>query len=429
MDSSIAISVVIPTRGRPQRLATCLQRLARQSLPAHHYEVLVGFDGPDDPGDANHMGPGLAAQAWSQAGGDRANLKVVVCPRAGLAAVRNALLPFVQGRVLLSLNDDLLAEPQLLQRHVEAHDTLPAQLGLAPGSPLVVTGDSPWVVREHRTLFDAMLEGTSMIFFYHRMLGDGAPNTPANAPGNPLHDWGFRHAWGLNMSMPTSIVRRVGGFTQFPSWYGYEDNEIVFKVQERMGRCPVLFVPQARGWHDHAMTPREYLTREYKLGYAALGFTRTSPACSKEMFRRDLLCDEEISRCTTIATTSDSLARDLLPWFDGLATTPASLTNTTRESLQLHYDKHLPLKRWAWNAGLHDALQDTLGEAMGRSQDRMHNNTPAPHVVSRTAASAPNLHPALTTGGDISPARLWQALGTTPLPAVSLSHPPQLTMA
>ncbi len=337
----LAVSVVIPTRGRAQRLATCLQRLARQSLAGQRYEVLVGFDGPDD------VGPAVASAAWTAAGGERGQLQIAVCPRGGLAAVRNALLPFVRGKLLLSLNDDLLAEPQLLQRHVEGHERLSGY------ASAVVVGDSPWVVRERRSVFEAMLEGTSMVFFYHRMRGeDGAPDKDVD------RDWGFRHAWGLNMSMPMDAVRRVGGFTQYPSWYGYEDNEIAFKMRERLGACPVVFVPGARGWHDHAMTPREYVAREYKLGYAALGFARTSGACSLAMFRRDILSEEEQAKCVRIASEGAEGARALMEWFEGLAQTPATMENSDATQLARAYDRHLPLKRWAWNAGLRDALED-----------------------------------------------------------------------
>jgi glycosyltransferase involved in cell wall biosynthesis len=341
------ISVVIPTRGRADRLGRCLRNLARQSLPANEFQVLVGFDGADD------VGPALAQQAWLEAGGSRSHLIVLVCPRAGLAAVRNALLPFALGKLLLSTNDDLLAEPQLLSEHVRAHQE---HCSLA-----VVTGDSPWVVRSQQSVFDVMLEETSMVFFYHRMRAEAASK-------DAKYDWGFRHAWGLNMSCPTESVRRVGGFTQYPSWYGYEDNEIAFKLKERYGVCPVLFAPRALGWHDHAMTPREYLSREYKLGFAALGFTRTSPACSHAMFRRDLLSSEEEQKVLTIATENEKQAKALMPWFASLASMPSSSLPSTpearRESLQAFYEKHLLLKRWMWNIGLRDALAESANASV-----------------------------------------------------------------
>lgn len=335
------ISVIIPTRGRPDRLRTCLQRLARQSMPGGRYEVLVGFDGPDE------AGPSLAQQSWVEAGGSRGALKLLVCPRGGLAAVRNALIPFATGRLLLSLNDDLLAEPQLLSEHVRTHEEV--------GSLAVVTGDAPWVARQKQSVFDVMLEQTSMVFFYNRMRGTSAGSHAQHGPGKLHHDWGFRHAWGLNMSMPTEAARRVGGFTQYPSWYGYEDNEIAFKLKERFGSCPVLFAPRAVGWHDHAMTPREYILREYKLGFASLGFTRTSPACSFAMFRRDIAGEDEQTKCQSIASENEQAARELLPWFDELANVPAPAA-IAAAVVQAHYDKHLLLKRWAWNLGLADAF-------------------------------------------------------------------------
>src|SRR5689334_21748274 len=98
-------SVIIPTYRRPAKLGACLARLARQTLAPGVYEVLVALDGPDE----------ASARAAYDAWGDcRARLLVVPCPRRGLNAARNELVKLARGRVLVSMNDDVLPEPGCL---------------------------------------------------------------------------------------------------------------------------------------------------------------------------------------------------------------------------------------------------------------------------------------------------------------------------
>jgi GT2 family glycosyltransferase len=265
----VDISVIIPTYRRAQKLANCLHGLCGQTLEHDRYEVLVGLDGPDPESRV------AAMRAWT---GPAANLRLVECERMGQARVRNQLLPLARGRILVGLNDDVRPEGGLLLEHFKPHEAARAR-----GQRVVVTGAAPWVVHEDDRLFDRLVRETSMVFFFDKM--DGA---------DPAHDWGFRHCHGLNFSAALDGVREVGGFTVFPSWYGYEDDELAYKLAQRY-HSPVLYRPQALVWHDHRITAQEYLEREFKLGYAALGFAKTSPECARAMFNRDVHAPPELS--------------------------------------------------------------------------------------------------------------------------------------
>ena len=206
------ISVIIPTHQRPAKLAACLRALAAQTLDGREYEVLVGFDG----GDAH--GTRAAADAWKGAleaqnpGAGGGALQLIEVPRCGITNVRNHLLARASGRVMLSTNDDVIPDPRLLEAHAREHEAASGR-----GTPVIVSGSSPWVVHQPDRLFDRLVRETSMVFFHDRMIA---------AQAEPMRDWGYRHAWGLNMSAPMDLVREVGGFTVFPAWYGYEDNEL-----------------------------------------------------------------------------------------------------------------------------------------------------------------------------------------------------------
>lgn len=335
------ISVVIPTRGRPARLAACLASLAAQDLPMDRFEVLVGFDGPDPETAA------LALVSWQQAGGAPGSLVVRQFDRLGYQAVRNALLPDARGRILLSTNDDVIADPAFVRTHAQEH--------AAAGRCVVISGASPWRVHQPDRLFDRLIRETSMVFFADRM--DDA---------DPARVWGFRHAWGLNMSMPTDAVRRVGGFVVLPGHYGYEDSELAHALAARFG-APVLFRPAAIVEHDHRMEPEDYLQREYRLGFAAVGLALQRGECARAIFNRNILASVEIDYSRQFVARERGAAAQAWDGFRTLADLPASAVDSPHGPalMRLLYQQHLPLKRWCWRRGLLDSFEGRACEPTG----------------------------------------------------------------
>lgn len=332
-------SVVIPTWKRPAKIAACVGRLARQSLEGARYEVLVGLDGPDEAARA------AAESAWRDAGGREGHLRVVACEKRGLAATRNRVLEGARGRVLVSMNDDVLAEEGFLEAHAAEHAR-----ARDAGRRVIVSGSSPWLIHDPDRLFDRLVRETSMVFFYDGMDDPGARDAD--------RDWGFRHAWGLNMSMDLEDVRRLGGFAVYPATYGYEDNEIAYRLRQERD-TPVVYRPRARAWHDHRMGAWEYLEREYKLGYAAWGVARKTPAFAREVFRRDVASAEEVAYARAFVERERRAAGAILASFLALEERPArELDGDGGAKLRrLLYEHHLPLKRWCWRKGLLDAAE------------------------------------------------------------------------
>jgi GT2 family glycosyltransferase len=336
----VDVSVIIPTYRRPAQLAACLARLARQSLAPDRYEVLVGLDGPDDETGA------CAGRAWREAGGGADGLRVVPCPRAGLNATRNRLLDGATGSLVLSLNDDVLAAPGLLDAHRRAHDEARGRLG----RDAIVGGHSPFVEYEGATLFDALCQHTPMLFFYDRMVADP----------DRWRDWGFRHCFGLNFSAPLALVRAVGGFTAFPLLYGYDDIEIAWRIQRHAPGTPVLFRPEALAPHDHRYRPAEVLDRERRLGGTAWRFAGENPGFALATFGRDIRADAEVGYSREFVGREARDAERLRETFLGFERTPASVLDGAgaaerRGVLRALAQQHLLLKRWEWRRGLLEA--------------------------------------------------------------------------
>lgn len=334
------ISVLIPTRGRPAELARCLEHLSRQTLTLDRYEVLVGVDGPDEASTR-------ACEPARRSTGLR--LDVVPCPRLGVGGVKNELLPRARGRFLVFTNDDVYAEPGFLDAHLKAQRE--AQKSTPAGA--MVLGDTPWVVAQPDRLFDRLVRETSMVFFYDQMPGasDALGQTEAY---DPSIDWGFRHAWNLNLSAPASAVRSVGGFYRDETnLYGYEDLELAWKLTRSLG-MPVLFRPDARGSHDHRYEPEGYLARERRLGHAAFGFALACPDCARATFGRDVAANEEVAYCGEFLTREARAASRLSESFRALAAVPATAVSGAYERTLVRtiYEQHLLLKRYSWRQGL-----------------------------------------------------------------------------
>jgi glycosyltransferase involved in cell wall biosynthesis len=327
------VSVIIPTYQRPERLGACLRALAGQRLAAGTFEVLVGLDGPDAASQDS------AAGAWQGSAG----LEVVTCRRQGYNGVRNELLRRARGRLMVSLNDDVLPEPGFLEAHAAAHRA-------TAGRPVIVSGYSPFRIPPGDTLFDRLARETSMVFFYDQMI---APASPFHASRPADHDWGFRHCWGLNFSAPLAAVREVGGFTAFPLCYGYDDIEIAFRLRARFG-TPVLFRPEARADHDHRYGPRDVLDREFKLGGTAWRFAAVNPAFGLEVFGRDIRSRDELEYSRSFIERERKAAERLERSFLDLTGIPAAAVSgpDATRLVNLIYEQHLLLKRWWWRKGL-----------------------------------------------------------------------------
>ena len=73
------VSIVIPTYARPERLRECLAALARQTLPADTFEIVVVDDGSPQP---------VVPPADTAAAGP--TIRIIRQPNAGPAAARKS---------------------------------------------------------------------------------------------------------------------------------------------------------------------------------------------------------------------------------------------------------------------------------------------------------------------------------------------------
>lgn len=350
-------SVVIPTKGRPGKLAACIAALTGQvgTEGTPGFEVIVGVDGPD-------QGEGAACEAVR--GG--LDLKVVASqPKRGgalgPAAARNRALEVARGRMLLLLNDDVVPAGDVLARHAAARAGVPDRT--------MVLGAAPFRVEADDRLFDRLIRETSMIFFYDQMVPSKVGGVGAAGMDDPVfrdRDWGYRHAWTLNLSVELEAVRTVGGFATTLPGAAFEDVELGWRLRERFGSA-VVYRPEAVVEHDHRYEPAGYLQRERMLGRDAWALARANEACARDLFGRDVRSADEVEYSRAFVEREATTAGRLEKAFVGLAEIPAGAVGGERagEILNLVYGQHVLLKRWWWRVGLLEAAGERVEKVKG----------------------------------------------------------------
>ncbi|HET6812345.1 MAG TPA: glycosyltransferase [Acidimicrobiales bacterium] len=204
--------VVIPTRDRWHVLPRALDALDAQTAAGFHTVVVA--DGEDQPLDA--VAP-------------RSGVTVTGVPRGGPGPARNEGVDRARrdNRPLaLLLGDDILATPDLVARHLDAHSRRPdpedAALGLIRWHPEVERGR-----------IQRWLEWSGTQFDYAHM--DAGPV-------------GWARFYSSNVSFKTELFARVGGFDAAFRFL-YEDLDLGWRMEQAGMR--LWYEPDAIGLHVH----------------------------------------------------------------------------------------------------------------------------------------------------------------------------------
>lgn len=225
-----AISVIIPTHNRKDRLLKTVDQFRRQTVPLHQFEVVVVADGCRDDTVA-------ALRAISTA----FKLRIRDLPGRGPSAARNAGVDVATGHVLAFLDDDVEIAPQWLSSHLELH---------ADSSNRVVLGYLPLAPRATESLFYGVLR-----IWWERMF-------------DPMFDFGHRFAYHNlltgNFSISAELFHRVGGFDE--SLRCHEDYELGLRLIKLGARF--AFAERAVGYHHDNSDLRRASKRKVDEGKA-----------------------------------------------------------------------------------------------------------------------------------------------------------------
>jgi len=103
------LSIVIPTFNRASTLACTIERIESQTFSGEDYEVIVVDNASTDD-------TCMVLEAKSRKYGQ---FKSLFQPKPGAAATRNAGLRQATGDIVLFIDNDIAAEPDLIEKHLD----------------------------------------------------------------------------------------------------------------------------------------------------------------------------------------------------------------------------------------------------------------------------------------------------------------------
>lgn len=236
------LSVTLATHNRQLKLGRCLEALERQTLEPERFEVVVADDGSSDGTLAMLEGLETAFE-----------LKVLDLGKVGRVAARNAAVEAARGGICLVIDDDVVAEPELLAEHLEAHRAGPV-LGIGR-----MTQPSP--------------EGRD---WYAAAFADGW-NDHFDRLERGGVDW--TDAYSGNLSAPRETLLEVGGFRERTAG---EDSEVGYLL-ERAG-CAVRYLPRANAVHDDVKPGSRLIADSLRQGRGQLELLEEHPEMLPRLF-------------------------------------------------------------------------------------------------------------------------------------------------
>ncbi len=191
-------------------MQACLESLERQTLPRDHFEVIVVLDGPDGTTVdllKTHRPP--------------FSLKYVQQEHQGVCAARNLGIQNARSDLILCLDDDIIASPELLSEHLASHLSRPGCL---------IQGALELHPSLTRTAFIRYKEKRLLAF--RRSMGNSGVIQGGDLSAG-------------NISFKKSVVQSAGGFNEDLKHCTNTDGELAYRLELR--NVPLLYNNRALG--------------------------------------------------------------------------------------------------------------------------------------------------------------------------------------
>jgi len=213
-------------------LATTIDRIENQTAGRDVYEVLVVDNNSSDDTQA----------VLAQKAAKYPNFRYFSQMKPGAAATRNIGIREATGDVVLFIDDDIFAEPDLVEKHIHYH----AQ---SPGASIIGTVTSSWE------------DSTDPFLRYLR--DKGIFNPYSIACSQPM-DFSYYHTG--NVSTSRKVLLEVDGFNEEFFVYGMEDIELGYRLEKH--GCKMTPGVGAMGRHEYFPTCEQFIERCQQAGYS-----------------------------------------------------------------------------------------------------------------------------------------------------------------
>lgn len=227
-----SISIVIPTYNRVDTLKLVLPSLLNQSLSSEDYEIIICDSKSED-------GTDLLISNFSDK-----RIRFLPGKYNSRAEARNAGIENARGDIVLFTDADIIAEPDLLSLHLNAH-------GKYPGSAFVGREIQVNNIEEYEKAKSNPDSGRSL--------------HPASRKTLP-----WLYFLTGNASVPKDILIKTGMFDPSFTGYGHEDLELGYRLK-RYG-LTIYYLHNAVNYHLHPVEWEERKRRFHLAGISTVRF-------------------------------------------------------------------------------------------------------------------------------------------------------------
>lgn len=239
--SEIQVSIVIPTFNRGELLRESLPALVSQQSEGFRYEVIFVDDGSTD------QSADLIAEFVRS---NPAILRYESIPHSGSPGrPRNEGVKAARGEVIILLDDDVVPNPDLVERHWRFHQANPAGHAAALGHLFVPP----------ETLSDPMS-------LFHKFPYAEAGRMPKLT---------YLFFWTCNVSVKRSFMLSHGVFDEDSALHPLEDMECGYRLFQ--AGLDLQYLPHATGAHLHKTQPADVAKKGQRTGRAQVELLRKVP--------------------------------------------------------------------------------------------------------------------------------------------------------
>jgi glycosyltransferase involved in cell wall biosynthesis len=244
MSETPELSAILTTHNRAHLLPHVLDGLATQRLGHDRFEVVV-----IDDGSVDHT------QAVLESFKNRLPLRVFRQQQSGLAAAKNMGIFLSRAPILLFLDDDDVADPDLLIAHLGAH----------------ICHRDPAIAVLGHTLLDPKVADLPLM---RHVTGAGGQLFSQGwmRPGEMLT---FREFWGGRSSCKRALLTEFGVFNPVFR-FGCEDIELGWRLHQQ-ANLRVLYEPAARTRMIRALSFDDFCRRSHRQGRSQWVFAQLHP--------------------------------------------------------------------------------------------------------------------------------------------------------
>lgn len=231
------LSVIIPTYNRNDILKMSLKALNEQTCSKNSYEVVTIDDDSTENNyeDLNNFVKSLNIQ-----------INLFRQSHQGPAAARNRGIKEAKGKIVLIINNDTIATPTLIDKHLNFHR-------LHPQEEFGLLGYVTWAPKLQVTPFMYWLEHGGPLFTYGEILNKEA---------------GWQRFWTCNISLKKKFLLDNGLFDEDFPYAAWEDVELGYRLSLKGLR--LFYDRQAIGYHYHPMSINSIKDKMRKSGESTL---------------------------------------------------------------------------------------------------------------------------------------------------------------